>query len=82
IIKNYQKIVHRIIKGELNIKTLTSVNDQILQIINENKKLYNNTKLLFQAVDSLLWNDEYKLKEGKKLLKISNEVYSEIVKSR
>ncbi|MHA1407868.1 MAG: hypothetical protein ACTSSG_10900 [Candidatus Heimdallarchaeaceae archaeon] len=82
IIKNYQKIVHRTIKGELNIKTLTTVNDKILQIINENKKLYNNTKLLFQAVDSLLWDDEYKLKEGKKLLKISDEVYGEIVKSR
>jgi hypothetical protein len=80
IIKNYQKVVARIVKGELNILLLVNINMQILDILKENKELQKEASKFFQTVDSLLWDDEYILKDGKNILEISERLYDEIVK--
>ena len=82
IIQNYQKVVSRIVKGELNILSLVSINLQILDTIKENKQLHEEASKFIETVDSLLWDDEYKLKEGKEILSASSKVYDEIVKTR
>ncbi len=38
--------------------------------------------LFFSTVDSLLWHDDYKLKDGEKVLKIGEKLYNEIIKTR
>ena len=80
IIQNYQKVVARIVKGELNILLLVNINMQILDILKENKKLHKEASKFFQTVDGLLWDDEYNLEDGKNILIISESIYDEIVK--
>ncbi|MHA2357400.1 MAG: hypothetical protein ACXABK_01350 [Candidatus Heimdallarchaeaceae archaeon] len=80
IIKNYQKVISKIVKGEMNILSIIHVNSQILDLIKENKKLHKDAKKFLSTVDSLLWDDGYALKDGDKILQISNEVYDEVLK--
>jgi len=80
IIQNYQKVVSRIVKGELNILLLVNINMQILDILKENEKLRKEAEKFIQTVDSLLWDDDYSLRDGKNILEISERVYDEIVK--
>ena len=80
IVQYYQRIVSRVVSGEINILLITKINAQILEIIKEDKKLFREAKKLFSTVDSLLWEDKYKLKNGEQILQIAEKVYNEIVK--
>ena len=80
IVQYYQRIVSRVVSGEINILLITKINAQILEIIQEDKQLIKDAKKLFSTVDSLLWEDKYKLKNGDKILQIAEKVYNEIVK--
>jgi len=82
IVQYYQRIVSRIVSGELNIQLLININSQVLEIIKEDKQLFKEAKKLFSAVDSLLWEDNYKLKNGEQVLQTAENVYNEIVKKR
>ncbi len=82
IIQNYQKIISRVVKGEMNILSLANINSQILDIIKENTKLHKEAITFFDVVDSILWDDKYMLKDGGKILQISEKVYDEIIKNR
>jgi len=82
IIQNYQKIISRIVKGEMNILSLANINSQVLDIIKENSKLHKEAILFFEEVDSILWDDYYNLKDGSKILQIAEKVYDELIKKR
>ncbi|MCK5410158.1 MAG: hypothetical protein KAJ30_07820, partial [Candidatus Heimdallarchaeota archaeon] len=82
IIEYYEKLTSRIVKGELNILSLTALDDQIKEIVKSDKHLTLEADLFFSTVDSLLWNDDYKLKDGEKVLKIGEKLYNEIIKTR
>ncbi|MCG3216777.1 MAG: hypothetical protein KAS63_08655 [Candidatus Heimdallarchaeota archaeon] len=82
IVQFYQRTLSRIVSGEINILLLANINSQILDIIKEEKQLHKEAKKLFSTVDSLLWEDNYTLKDGKNFLQIAEKVYEEIVKKR
>lgn len=82
IIEFYEKLTSRVVKGELNILSLTALDNQIKDIVKENKELKNGAEKFFSTVDSLLWNDDYKLTEGKEVLEIGSKLYNEILKTR
>jgi hypothetical protein len=82
IIQTYQKMLSRIVKGEVNIVSLVGLNDLILDIIKEDKKLHKEAIKVFKVVDSLLWDDKYVLKQGDKTLASATNVYEELVKLR
>ena len=82
IIEYFERLTSRMVKGELNILSLTALDDQIREIVKSNKALQKEAEEFFSVVDSLLWNDDYKLEDGKKVLKIGENLYNEIIKSR
>ncbi len=82
IIEYYERLTSRIVKGELNILSLTALDDQIKEIVKSDKNLMKEADLFFSTVDSLLWHDDYKLKDGEKVLKIGEKLYNEIIKTR
>ena len=82
IIEYYERLTSRMVKGELNILSLTALDDQIKEIVKSDKSLRQEADLFLATVDSLLWNDNYKLKDGEKVLKIGEKLYTEIIKTR
>jgi len=82
IIQTYQKMLSRIVKGEVNIVSLIGLNDLIKDIVKEDKKIHKEAIQVFKVVDSLLWDDNYVLKQGDKILASAINVYEELVKQR
>ncbi|MCG3259094.1 MAG: hypothetical protein H7644_05075, partial [Candidatus Heimdallarchaeota archaeon] len=82
IIQTYQKILSRIVKGEVNIVSLVGLNNLVLDIIKEDKKLHKEAIQVFKVVDSLLWDDNYVLKQGETILTSAANIYEELVKQR
>ena len=82
IIQTYQKMLSRIVKGEVNIVSLVGLNDLVLDIVKDDKQVYKEAIQVFKVVDSLLWDDKYSLKQGDKILASATNVYEELVKRR
>ncbi|MBY9001594.1 MAG: hypothetical protein KGD64_11795 [Candidatus Heimdallarchaeota archaeon] len=82
IIEYYEKLSSRVVKGELNILSLTALDNQIKEIVQSDKTLRKEAGIFFSTVDSLLWHDDYKLEDGEKVLKIGEKLYHEIIKTR
>ena len=82
ILEVYQKILSLVVKGEINIGILVDINEVVLDMIKENKQIQKETEQVFSVIDSLLWDDDYKLKDGKKILKSIENIYDELMKRR
>jgi len=82
IIQTYQKILSRIVKGEVNIVSLVGINNLVLDIIKDDKKLHKEAIQVLKVVDSLLWDDNYVLKQGETILTSATNIYEELVKRR
>lgn len=82
IIQTYQKMLSRIVKGEVNIVSLVGLNNLVLDIIKDDKKLHKKATQVFKVVDSLLWDDNFILKQGDITLNSAIKIYEELVKRR
>ncbi len=82
ILESYQKILAIIVKGEINISVLVDINNVILDMIKDEKQILKEAKQVFNVVDSLLWDDDYSLKDGSKILKSIKNIYDELMKRR
>jgi len=82
ILETYQKILSLIVTGEINISVLADINDIILDMVKDDKKLVKEVEKVFIVIDSLLWDDKYVLKEGQKILKSIEDIYNELMKRR
>ncbi len=82
IIQTYQKMLSRIVKGEVNIVSLVGLNNLVLDIIKDDKKLHKEATQVFKVVDSLLWDDNFILKQGDITLNSAIKIYEELVKRR
>ncbi|MCK4844252.1 MAG: hypothetical protein KAS95_01115, partial [Candidatus Heimdallarchaeota archaeon] len=82
IIQYYQKVLSRMVTGEFSILSITTLNFQILEFLQERKELVPQIKELFIVIDKLLWEDNYKLQNGSKYVKIAEQMYETIIKMR
>ncbi|MHA1302739.1 MAG: hypothetical protein ACTSPI_03445 [Candidatus Heimdallarchaeaceae archaeon] len=82
IIQVYQKIINRIARKEVSLLTFTAINHEILKILEEKPELKTKAEQIFDTIDRLLWDETYKLKDGKETLSIAEEVYNEVLKAR
>lgn len=79
IIQVYQKIVDRTIKTKINILSIATLKETIIQNIKE-EEIIQDAEGFLETVDQLLWNDNFKLKDGKDVLEQGNRVYNYILK--
>lgn len=82
IIQYYQKVLSRMVTGEFSILSITTLNFQILEFLHERKELVPQIKDLFIVIDKLLWEDNYKLQNGSKYVKIAEQMYEIVIKMR
>ncbi|MHA1115441.1 MAG: hypothetical protein ACTSPJ_04645 [Candidatus Heimdallarchaeaceae archaeon] len=82
IINTYQKIIDRITKKDVNIITLSVINEEILALIQDEAELRKKVENLFQIIDHLLWDESYILKDGSKYVEITEQLYSAVLKAR
>ncbi len=82
ILETYQKILSLIVTGEINISVLVDINEIVLDMVKDEKQVHKEAKQAFSIVDSLLWDDNYTLKDGQNTLKSIENVYEVLMKRR
>lgn len=80
LVQIYFKIISRIVKGEITLLTLSTVNDYIIKTVKDDKVLQQKAELFIETIDRLLWDDGYSLSDGKDLVETGEEIYKLVLK--